>query len=177
MFTRILVPTDFSEPSDAALEYAKRLAARFGASLTLIHVFSDPMLVGDFGMNGVVANASEMINDLRFEAEGGLATRITASDRERFHATSEILFGATAPTIIEVARHRGIDLIVMGTHGRTGLAHAFLGSVAEKVVRTAPCPVLTVHPGPVPAAEPVGFRMFPGEAAQTGRAATAPSPA
>ena len=150
MFTRILVPTDFSESSDAALTYAKALAERFGAVLHLVHVFDDPIMAGGFGAEGYLAEAPDLAETMRHEAEERLAVRLTESERSRLRATSAMLSGPTAHTIVDTARDRGFDLIVMGTHGRTGLAHALMGSVAERVVRTAPCPVLTVHSAPQP---------------------------
>jgi len=145
MITRILVPTDFSEPSDAALAYAKALAAQFGASLHLIHVVEDPVVTGVFGTETYIPDSPGFSAGLRSEAEQHLATRLTPAEREKFNATTELLNGVSAPTIIEAARDRAIDLIVMGTHGRTGVAHALMGSVTERVVRTAHCPVLTMH--------------------------------
>lgn len=148
MFTRILVPTDFSAHSDAALEYARALAARFGASMHLLHVIGDPLVPTVIGAVpemyfGPEAPATRMV--LLEEARARLARRLTHADRQSHHATSEVLFGSPAYTIAEYADVNGYDLIVMGTHGRTGLAHVLMGSVAEKVVRTASCPVLTVR--------------------------------
>ncbi len=149
MFTHILVPTDFSAPSDAALEYAKALAMRFNASLHLIHVVEHPLVTGAFGTETYVAEPSGFAAALKQDAENHLATRLTASERTWLRATMEILTGPAAPTIVEAAGSLGVNLIVMGTHGRTGIAHAVMGSVAERVVRHAPCPVLTVHAMPV----------------------------
>jgi universal stress protein A len=148
MFTRILVPTDFSGPSDAALEYAKALADRFGASLHLVHVLEDQVVGGAFGADPYLAGAPAYAEALRADAEARLAARLTARERIRLHGSSEIASGPSARTIVEIAESHGIDLIVMGTHGRTGLAHALIGSVAERVVRSAPCPVLTLHAMP-----------------------------
>jgi nucleotide-binding universal stress UspA family protein len=147
MFTRILVPTDFSEPSDAALEYAKELAARFGASLHLLHVVEEPFVVG-IAAERYVPESPEITATLRADAEFRLAERLTEAERAKLRATSEVLTGPSAPTIVNAARDLAIDLIVMGTHGRTGIAHAIMGSVAERVVRAAQCPVLTVHTRP-----------------------------
>jgi nucleotide-binding universal stress UspA family protein len=141
----ILVPTDFSSTSDAAFDYARMLAERFGASLHLLHVVEDPLV-----NEAMVAEAyiSE-IPDTRFamleDARARLAHRLTEHDRVVLRATSQTVLGHGATTIVEHARARHASLIVMGTHGRTGLAHILIGSVAERVVRTAPCPVLTVR--------------------------------
>jgi universal stress protein A len=145
MFTRILVPTDFSDASDSALDYGKALATHFGASLYLIHVVEDPIAATAFGVEGYIAEAPGFGAALRADAERRLAVRLTPAERSRLRASAELLSGRCAPTIVNAAVDRDIDLIVMGTHGRTGVAHALMGSVAERVVRTAPCPVLTVH--------------------------------
>lgn len=131
MFTRILVPIDFSAPSDAALVYAKGIAAHFGARLHVVHVTDSP--------------------------SPALAP---ALDADAPQASTELLHGPCAKTIVDAARRHHCDLIVMGTHGRTGMTHALMGSVAEDVVRHAECPVLTVH-GPrldaMEAREPVSM--------------------
>jgi universal stress protein A len=145
--SRILVPTDFSGTSDAALDYAKELARKLGASLHLVHVFEDPFLAGAFAMEAYTpmppATRGELLND----AQARLGHRLTPVEKEQFRGTSEIITGTSASAISEYASENDIDLIVMGTHGRTGMAHLLIGSVAERVVRTAPCPVLTVHRG------------------------------
>jgi nucleotide-binding universal stress UspA family protein len=152
-FTRILVPTDFSETSDAALAYAKALATAFSASLHLVHVFEDPFTAGTL--------ASEVYApippDLRAQVLADLRQRLDERMPQGV-GTSEILTGITAKVLVDYAREQQVDLIVMGTHGRGGMAHLLLGSVAERVVRTAPCPVLTVREAVVkaPAAEQVG---------------------
>lgn len=151
MFTRILVPTDFSEPSDAALEYARVLATRFGASLHLVHVLEHPVM-GAFGGEAYVGASPALDATFRTDAEAALAARLPEAERARLRATTEIVDGPAATTIVDYAAARQISLIVMGTHGRTGLAHALLGSVSEHVVRLAACPVLTVHAMPVAAA-------------------------
>ena len=158
MFTRILVPTDFSGPSDAALEYARTLAAKFGASLHLLHVVEDQFVTGPFGAEMYVPNTPRTLSFLLAEARERMAHRISTDDRSRLRATTEVIVGTVARTIKDYAADNGYDLIVMGTHGRTGLAHVLMGSVAEHVVREAACPVLTVHALPEPALVPVGAR-------------------
>ena len=155
MFPRILVPTDFSPQSDAALEYARALAEKFGSSLHLLHVLQDPFVSGPLGSELYVGETEGMRKALMDDAEGRVRTRLTAQDRARFGATTEVVVGSGARTIVEYADAKGISLIVMGTHGRTGLAHAFMGSVAERVVRTASCPVLTIREAPVRARAPI----------------------
>lgn len=144
MFSRILVPTDFSPPSDAALEYARNLAARFGSSLRILHVIDDPTASSDFVADGFAPSTENIRTELLEHARGRLARRL--DDLTRYHVQADAVMGLPAATIVDYAAATGSTLIVMGTHGRTGLAHLLMGSVAAQVVRTAPCPVLTVRP-------------------------------
>jgi nucleotide-binding universal stress UspA family protein len=142
--TQILVPTDFSATADAALEYAFLLATRFGASVQLLHVLDDPFVTDGFTAEAYIAEAPTLRTAMLQDAQARLKHR--AETREGgVTVTSEVLFGHGAKTIAEYAAERDVDLIVMGTHGRTGVAHLLLGSIAERLVRTAPCPVLTVR--------------------------------
>ena len=143
--TRILVPTDFSETSDAALAYAKTLAEAFGASLHLLHVFEDPYMTAAYAPEVYTPLAPGLREVTLRDTEACLADRLSAAEKARFRGTTEIVSGLTAKQIVEYASDKTIDLIVMGTHGRRGMAHLMLGSVAEHVVRTATCPVLTVR--------------------------------
>jgi nucleotide-binding universal stress UspA family protein len=133
MFTRILVPIDFSGTSGAALDYARTLAARFNARLHLLHVlendFMRPMAADP---QTIETGALRQLRDL-----------LTIEDRHRGAEVVVLKSDAVADEIVSYARLNGIDLIVMGTHGRSGLAHLLKGSIAERVVRTAPCIVLT----------------------------------
>ena len=155
----ILVPTDFSSTSDAALDYARALAARFGASLHLLHVIQDPFLSGPLVAEAYVTETPGVRTTIMDDAKARLAHRLTARDRDTFAAHAEVVFGRDAETIVDYAADRGVDLIVMGTHGRTGMAHLLLGSVAERVVRTAHCPVLTVRAVPQAVEMPVTARV------------------
>lgn len=142
----IVVPTDFSESSEAALRAAIRLAQTFQASIDLFHVDIDPSLVlpppGDilsvpFVFERVLAGAAERLDRIVAEVlQAGVA------------CTSASEFGRSHTTIVEHARRIGAGLIVIGSHGRHGLSHALLGSVAEKVVKHAPCAVLVVPVSP-----------------------------
>jgi universal stress protein A len=153
-FTRILVPTDFSEYSDAALDYARSLADTFGASLHLLHVFEDPYVTaGAFSGETYLALPGDLRETMTADAKKQLAARLPGTEASTRQATSEVLMGGAARTIVDYAAAEQIDLIVMGTHGRTGLLHLLIGSVAERVVRTAPCPVLTVHAAAVATAQ------------------------
>ena len=133
----ILVAIDFEPASDAALTYGRALARTFGARLHLIHVaendFLRPSVTDPYVLKTAMARR--------------LSERLTAEDRADGARTMLEVADRPADTITRYARHEQIDLIVMGTHGRTGVTHMLMGSVAEHVVRTAPCPVLTVrHP-------------------------------
>jgi universal stress protein A len=157
---RILVPTDFSETADAALAYAKELATTLGASLHLVHVFADPYAVAAGAPDVYSAIPADARERALEEVRERLLERLDANEEVRFRGSRFVVRGMVAPHIVEYARNQDIDLIVMGTHGRRGVAHLLLGSVAEHVVRTAGCPVLTVRAttektgrtAPVPAA-------------------------
>ncbi len=140
---RILCPIDFSEFSEAALSYASSLAQESHARLYLVHV-DDSQVPYDAGYAAYVAPPSnpEALRERLVEQ------RPTLPNVEYQH---ELLFGHPADAVVEFARQNAIDLIVMGTHGRTGVARLLMGSIAEAVVRRAECPVLTVK---VPAAVP-----------------------
>ena len=163
MFSRILVPTDFSEHSDMALEHARVLATKFGSTLHLLHVLELSHVNMSFGTEVFTSEAPDLETKIYEDAKANLASRATPADRARFNVTTEIVKGMTAKTITEAAEARHMDLIVMGTHGRGGVAHLLMGSVAETVVRTAPCPVLTVRDArervEVPAVARTAFAM------------------
>lgn len=161
-FTRILVPTDFGPASEAALACAREMATRFDASLHLLHVVEDAMATGVWTPEVYVGASAEVRDRLMRDAEQRLTEAIPAAERDRFRSAAEVRVGGAAETIVEFAREKAIDLIVMGTHGRRGLAHMFLGSVAERLVRTAPCPVLTVRADRQ--AEPAAERLQAAEA-------------
>jgi universal stress protein A len=143
--TRILVPTDFSPHSDAALAYAKALAPMFGASLHLLHVIDDVFASGAFATEVYGAMPVDFDDACQSDAGTRLCNLLSRDEITQFHARSAVVFGTTSPSITRYAAEHNIDLIVMGTHGRTGVAHVLIGSVAERVVRTASCPVLTVR--------------------------------
>jgi nucleotide-binding universal stress UspA family protein len=140
--TRILVPTDFSEPADRALDYALDLAAAVGASVSIAHVFDDPYERTLYSEQ-YVPMPEAIRQEILASVTARLEERVARSHRPG--VTSVILMGPTAQAIVDCAREQQCDLIVMGTHGRHGVAHLLLGSVAERVVRTAGCPVLTVR--------------------------------
>jgi nucleotide-binding universal stress UspA family protein len=157
-FTRILVPTDFSAPSDAALDCARLLQLRFGSSIHLVHVLEDEAIAGPFGAEVFVTESPATRAARLRDARERLSHRVSAADRESGRVTSEILLGPAASTIVDYAGDNGFDLILMGTHGRTGLAHLLMGSVAERVIRASACPVMTTRGERPCAVVPAGAR-------------------
>ena len=140
--SRILVPLDFSTNSRRALDYAHGLARKFGAALHLVHVCEVPsMITGSLDAYAIVY--SDWTQRLGDEAER-LLVEITASLGD-LPVTTEVLFGNPPGAIVDAAIANRSDLIVMGTHGHGVVMHVLMGNVAERVVRTAPCPVLTVR--------------------------------
>ena len=138
----ILVPTDFSEYADYALEYSIELAKVLQARLTLLHVFQlAPLTVGIVPHSVFTLTLHEMQTKAHRQIQATLA-RIKQTG---IPCESVIVQGFPFQTIIDTVKERAIDLIVMGTHGRTGLTHVLMGSVAERVVRMAPCPVLVTR--------------------------------
>jgi len=143
----VLCPVDFSETSRAALRYAVGMCARFDAELTLLHVFQPPGFTLPEGM--VVAGADAFATLMR-DVEVALTTWRQEAERLGGRAVkTDTAMGSTHPEIVRYADEHAVDLVVIGTHGRTGIAHALLGSTAEKIVRYAHCPVLTVRAAPV----------------------------
>lgn len=139
---RILAPTDFSPGAESALQWAASIREAYHAELVILHVV-DLGLAGAASLPTGMAAATafgQMVDALRSEAREGIRKLGTRYPEVR----TVIREGSPRSTILEVAKEVGADLIVMGTHGRTGLAHIFFGSVAEYVVRHSRIPVLTV---------------------------------
>jgi len=138
----ICVAVDFSDTSGAALNYAKALADAFGAKLHLLHVLVNWVPDGDFPVS------PQFYIGLEESARKQLDSLLTAEERTKYQAKFALISGLSEfVEIVRYARDNNIDLLVLGTHGRGAIAHMLMGSVAEKVVRKAPCPVLTVrHP-------------------------------
>ena len=138
----ILVPTDFSEYADYALDYAIELAQKLQARLTLLHIIDTTPL-------GVVEGTAMLPPLYWQELETGLEQSMEESlkrlDDVGLQGETVIVQGVPFQPIIDTAKDKAADLIVMSTHGRTGLTHVLMGSVAEKVVRLAPCPVLVTR--------------------------------
>ncbi len=141
---RILVPTDFSDCAAAAADLAARLARQLGAADELVTVVDTSPLLEVYGDVQYRDERIAYIRDKARQELGAFARKHFAGvDRVR----QDVRDGNTFLEILQAAKDTGSDLIVMGTYGRTGLAHLLIGSVAEKVVRKSPVPVLTVRPG------------------------------
>ena len=145
MIKNILVPTDFSDGSKTALAQACEIAAAFGASLHVMHVVPNPFAGGAY-MEMYAPPGPEYFEQLDQEARARLDECLTAQDKDRYHAVLSTRSGVAAEQILERLREEPrIDLVVMATHGRGGVSRLMMGSVAERVVRAAPCPVLTLN--------------------------------
>jgi len=148
----ILVPTDFGEPADAAIQYARALAAEFASRVHLVHVVPEPVAYPW----GTELSTFSLANILS-ESEAGAIERLQTfasslglpADRVVTHAA----VGRPVDKILDYIGGQRIDLVVMGTHGRGAVGHLLVGSVAERIVRHSPVPVLTVHSAPAAAAE------------------------
>ncbi|TAK10397.1 MAG: universal stress protein [Candidatus Manganitrophaceae bacterium] len=143
VISRILVPTDFSDCSTEALEYAVSLAKPLQADLILAHVIEPFPYSGVDGMAFI--NFEERLIP---EAQALLDKTSRRLSGEKLSVETHLTSGIPSHEIVNLAEREGADLIVMGPHGRTGINHLMAGSVAEKVVRLSPCPVLTVHSRP-----------------------------
>ncbi len=165
-FRTILVPVDFSPYASEALQYAATIAERFDATLLVLHVIDKDFqtvvvhqragrrglpspLLGPFAgtLDVTTGDTETMVIDLREQAEATLQHFIPA-DLSKLSIEQRVKVGQPFEQILETAKREAVDLIGMGTHGRTGLGHVMLGSVAERVVRLALCPVLTVKAPP-----------------------------
>ena len=142
----VLVATDFGPASDNAVNYGREFARMFGARLHVLHVVENASIYA--GPEAVGVDFARVQADLEAGAQSAMNRIISAEDRAQLRALT-VIRSASSPTfeIVDYAKHADIDLIILGTHGRGVMGHLLMGSVAEKVVRLAPCPVLTVrHP-------------------------------
>lgn len=149
---RILVPVDYSSGSRVALQLAAELATRFGSTLDVVHAWDRPSYVSDVVMSRteplspkslivlIQENAQRDLDDFLKSAELPAGTR----------CAGRLVTGDPASALLHELKGGGYDLVVIGTHGRTGLSHVLLGSVAEKLVRLSPVPVLTVPAASAP---------------------------
>lgn len=144
MINRILVPIDFSEHSKNALKYAVPMAEQVGAALFLVYVVEPTVYPADLGFGQVVLPGME--EELRSKGAEELKGLIEREIGARVKASSCVRTGKPHQEILAEAAERMIDLIVMATHGHTGVEHMLFGSTAERIVRNAPCPVLTIRP-------------------------------
>ncbi len=140
----IMLATDFSESVQAATDLAIQFASKFAARLTLLHVFDAPSYVGAFG-DVYFAVPADQGKRVRADADRALAQLAERATAAGITTETLVVEGTAHQGILAAAQSRNIDLIVLGSHGRTGLKHMVLGSVAEDVVRVATCPVVTVR--------------------------------
>lgn len=141
IFKHILVATDFSECSVRASQLASELASTFSAQLTVVHIWELP----SYGYLEAVALPSELVEQVGRAAEARMAETVATLKAQCPTARSIVKMGDVAFELLKAVEDEHSDLLVLGTHGRRGFTRALLGSVAEKLVRTAPVPVLTVH--------------------------------
>lgn len=141
---RILCPVDFSEFSQSSLAYAAAFAKLFGSEVTVLHVLATALSPASSGTNSALL---EQVPAARRSIEDELRLLLGPQSSAGVTLGTRIAEGDPAAEIVRHAAERGVDLLVMGTHGRSGFDRLTLGSVAEKVLRKAPCPVLTVPPG------------------------------
>ena len=139
---RILVAVDFTETSDRAFDFALELAQKFGATVTAVHAFEIPVV--GFPDGALVATA-DVATRIQEAAKQGLDAAVKARQGKGVEVTGVLREGSAHEEVKAVAEQMGMDLVVIGTHGRKGLARALLGSVAENVIRTVKLPVLTIH--------------------------------
>lgn len=144
---RILVPHDFADAADAALAYALALADKLGARITILHAYEVPA----YGYPDAFVASLEFSSEVEERASSFLQKVAAQARRPNVEIDAVLRRGSAWTEIVDAAERLPADLIVMGTHGRRGVSHLLLGSVAEKVVRCAPCPVLTVHATKTPA--------------------------
>jgi universal stress protein A len=141
---RLLVPTDFSEASECALKYGRALADAFDSEVHVLHVMED-LLAHPWAAEVYVATMPNIRDEIEKEARERLESLWSEPGSRPPRVTLALQSGNPFVEILRYARDNAVDLIVMGTHGLGPIAHMLLGSVAEKVVRKAPCPVLTVR--------------------------------
>lgn len=142
---RILAPTDFSTHSEGAVQAAFELADRLGAELHLLHILSDVVVPAGPDPMLISSMPPEYYREIESQAKQTLDSLCPDDAPRPSRVVTEVRWGDAVDEIHAYASEQAIDLIVIATHGRTGLAHVLLGSVAERIVREAPCPVLTIR--------------------------------
>jgi universal stress protein A len=154
--TRVLVPIDFSPSARAALEYATFLAGRLGAELDVLHVWEPPGYVGPDTLALLpVGTGQPGWEQTRAEVQREVDAFLAKAKAPPRSLSVRVEAGEPSDTILHIAKDGGADLIVMGTHGRTGLSRLLIGSVAEAVLRRSVCPVLTIRVPSKASREPV----------------------
>jgi nucleotide-binding universal stress UspA family protein len=147
MFRSILVPVDYSEHSKASVRYAAELASKVGATLHVVHVWDRPTYASDAVLVRRPGEEHCSLAELiQRNAENDMKDFLATLELGDVKLTHELLSGDPTAKLVEQLKTGGYDLVVLGTHGRTGLMHLLMGSVAEKLVRLSPVPVLTVPP-------------------------------
>jgi universal stress protein A len=144
MYETILVPTDFSEPAELAWRHAAALARAGGGTVVVLYV-AEPVL-SHYGVVGLIPSVTELEEQHDIASRLKLQELVERATADGLSVKSRIVQGRPWQEIVKVAEEAGADLIVMGTHGRTGFTHGAIGSTAERVVQRASCPVLVVRP-------------------------------
>ena len=143
LFHRIVVPTDFSECAEGAWALAKRVAGSLGAELVLAHVLVEPIVYGDASM--AADTTRQLFEQGRKWVEDEIEKWASAARVQGITVRTIVRTGSAQEEIVNLATDERAELIIIGTHGRTGLNRLLLGSIADRVIRFSPCPVLTVR--------------------------------
>lgn len=144
-FKKILFPTDFSEHSKPAQEYALSLAKQLGAELHVLNVVQDIEMISPDPASPFLLPTGQL-PELMDASQQSLAVLLTPEEAQGVSVVTAVRAGVPFIEVLQYAEEAQPDMIVLGTHGRSGLAHVFLGSTAERITRKSPCPVLTVRP-------------------------------
>lgn len=145
-FKKIMSPTDFSKPSEIALQSAIELAGHFSSELLLVHVLA-PLSAAPTMTGHSAISFSEIMNEMRTSTENLLNHMVENKIPASIHAQPRMLEGLAAEEIARCAKEENVDLIVISSHGKSGLKRLMFGSVTDKVMRIAGCPVLIISPG------------------------------
>ena len=148
-FKKILCPTDFSEPSKRAVEYALAMGKSFGGKIIFVHVVEP--VINSAIMGHAITMAAQLEDDLESQAKTHLKELAEKQGYDNYE--TQVLRGKGSIEILDIAKKLDVDLIILGTHGRSGISHFLIGSTAEKIVRSATCPVLTVKADTPPVKE------------------------
>ncbi|RJQ71920.1 MAG: universal stress protein [Desulfobacteraceae bacterium] len=142
---KILSPTDFSKPSQYGLNAAIEMATQYEAELLLVHVIASiPFIAGTYSMSG--ARSVQMVEAMQEEASNQMEKLVASTIPDHLRCDARVIQGQPAEAIVRLAKEEDVGLIVIATHGYSGFNRFLFGSVAERVVRTAHCPVLTIRP-------------------------------